>query len=130
LLKKYRPNSYFCSLGILREAAILTKRVYWCDSPNFTVHNMDLASWALRGLTGGSNDANGGEGNTNEGSGNTTSESSNNEVPLTAEELRAQRLARMEALLQQQQATSPEPMDVDEPSKTPEKKMEVRSVET
>ena len=108
----------------------MTKRVYWCDSPNFTVHNMDLASWALRGLTGGSNDANGGEGNTNEGSGNTTSESSNNEVPLTAEELRAQRLARMEALLQQQQATSPEPMDVDEPSKTPEKKKEVRSVET
>lgn len=70
----------------------------------------DLANWALRGGAGG-NDNNENQETTGQ------SLSNNEETPLTAEELRAQRLARMEELQRRQQQA--EPMDVDSPKAAP-----------
>jgi hypothetical protein len=89
---------------------------------------MDLASWALRGITGGgyngNNDANN---NDNTVEGRETSSAAVSENPLTPEEMRAQRLARMEARLAQQaqQQQVPEAMDVDPPEKIEKKKKPV-----
>ncbi|GKZ00388.1 hypothetical protein MPSEU_000991800 [Mayamaea pseudoterrestris] len=89
---------------------------------------MDLASWALRNITGSNNDSNDGSSDEDGGNANTLNESNNNETPLSPEEMRAQRLARMEALQQkqreeqeaaaaktkeQEQDGGAEPMDID-----------------
>lgn len=90
----------------------------------------DLASWALRGVGGGDQ---------NNGDGGQEQDQANIEA-LSPEEMRAQRLARMEALQKQQQEQAqqaaaeeePKPMDIDEkPAASPAKdtpvKMEVDS---
>ena len=67
----------------------------------------DLASWALRGGAGNANNNDNPEegGDAAEEAGGQAlapSETATTEVPMTAEELRAQRLARMEELQQRQ----------------------------
>ena len=84
----------------------------------------DIAAWALRGLRGqqAANDEAGGDESNDPGNtvGSTTA-TSDEGPPLTAEQMREQRLQRMQALQQQQQAeaaassngSEPQPMDVD-----------------
>ena len=85
----------------------------------------DLAAWALRGGAGRNDDE------AQQQAASATAETATPETPMTAEELRAQRLARMEELrmrrLQQQdqqmdvatttQQSRDDPMDVDGPPK-------------
>eukprot|EP00977_Amphora_coffeiformis_P008858 scaffold1999_cov153-Amphora_coffeaeformis.AAC.18 len=83
----------------------------------------DLAAWALRGLRGqgAGGDDSGDEGNDNNNgdappAGNTLA--ADEGPPLTAQEMREQRLQRMQALQQQEASAKsdngPQPMDVDE----------------
>lgn len=88
----------------------------------------DLANWALRGGAGGNgaSDNNGGDDDTNnngDGGGEGTTPAP--EPAITEADMRARRLARMEAMQrklqeEQQQQQDPQPMEVDEmPSSTP-----------
>jgi ubiquitin conjugation factor E4 B len=82
-----------------------------------------LAAWALRGGAGSHNNDDDDDPNQQ----NSTSEQQpplSEDVPKTAEELRAQRLARLEELQkQQQQQQDPQPMDIDEEKPAPKKKI-------
>lgn len=75
----------------------------------------DLASWALRGVAGGAANA--------EGDGGDDQGDQQPMETLSPEEMRAQRLARMEAAQRQQQAQSsannndsPKPMEIEKPT--------------
>lgn len=70
----------------------------------------DLASWALRGGAG-NDDENENDGNENADSNNDNAEASTG-APLTEQEMRARRLARMEAMMSNQ-AAADDAMDVD-----------------
>ena len=88
----------------------------------------DLASWALRGGANNNNDADDSNSNSNSNQGPAVPAAA-----LTEDEMRARRLARMEAMMarQEQQAAAnvnvnvnangnePQPMDVDEPALAP-----------
>ena len=93
----------------------------------------DLASWALRGLRGQGGAGNSDEQGTGDGeegaappAGNTIGNAADEGPPLTAQEMRAQRLQRMQALQQDQQQAAaaadkknePQPMDIDESNGT------------
>ena len=96
----------------------------------------DLAAWALRGLRGqgAGGDDSGDEGNSGDNNGDAppagNTLTADEGPPLTAQEMREQRLQRMQALQQQQQDAAaknddePQPMDVDEepPAKKPPRK--------
>lgn len=77
----------------------------------------DLASWALGGGAGG-NPSNAGENTNNPSAGDngdvsgTANMNTSDEAPLTEQEIRARRLARMEAMMSASTAT-PQPMEVD-----------------
>ena len=76
----------------------------------------DLANWALRGGAGG-DDADGDDNNDNNGSGGDEGATPPSEPSITEADMRARRLARMEAMQQgQSQKQNPQPMEIEKTS--------------